>query len=110
MTIYKAQGVTVDRAYVLGDGLNAESGYTALTRGRNQNHLYTPQDQGIDHHGAEPDAEPMFASRDALARSEREALATKIRRFDIYTPDPISPRPRRTAPEAEVDLGMDIGM
>ena len=93
MTIYKAQAVTVDRAYVLGDGLNAESGYTALIRGRDQNHLYTPQDQGIDHHGAEPDA-----------------LATKIRRFDIYTPDPISPRPRRTAPEAEVDLGMDFGM
>ena len=46
MTIYKAQGVTVDRADLLGDGLNAESGHTALTRGRNQNHLYTP----VGHH------------------------------------------------------------
>ena len=110
-TIHKAQGVTVDQALILGNGLNAESGYTALTRGRTENHLYlTPQDQDIDHHGAEPDAEPIFAIRDALARSEREPLATKIRRSDVYVPEPLPPRPRRATPEVEVDLGMDIGM
>ncbi len=110
-TIHKAQGVTVDRAYILGDGLNAESGYTALTRGRTENHLYlTPGDHDIDHHGAEPEAEPMFAIRDALARSEREPLATTIRRTDIYNPEPSPPRPQRARPEVEADLGMDIGM
>ena len=110
-TIHKAQGVTVDQALILGNRLNAESGYTALTRGRTENHLYlTPDDHDIDHHGAEPDPEPMFAIRDALARSEREPLATKIRHSDIYNPEPIPPRPRRATPEVEVDLGMDIGM
>ena len=110
-TIHKAQGITVDQALILGNGLNAESGYTALTRGRTENHLYlTPGDTDVDHHGAEPEPEPMFAIRDALARSEREPLATKIRRADVYVPEPLPPRPRRAAPEVEVDHGMDIGM
>ena len=110
-TIHKAQGITVDQALVLGDGLNAESGYTALTRGRTENHLYlTPDDTDIDHHGAEPEAEPMFAIRDALARSEREPLATNIRRADVYVPEPRAPRPRQATRDVEVDHGMDIGM
>ncbi len=111
MTIHKAQGVTVDRSLVLGTGLSAESGYTALTRGRHENHLYlTPQDHDIDHHGAEPDPEPMFAIRDALARSEREPLATKIRHTDIHTLEPPPLRPWRVTRGVETDHAIDIGM
>jgi conjugative relaxase-like TrwC/TraI family protein len=40
VTIHVAQGMTVDRAYVLGHGLSRESGYTALSRGRDANYLY----------------------------------------------------------------------
>ena len=41
MTVHVAQGLTVDRAFVLaGSGLNRELGYTALSRGRETNHLY----------------------------------------------------------------------
>ena len=41
-TIHKAQGLTVDRAYVLADDrLTRETGYTALSRGRDDNRLYT---------------------------------------------------------------------
>lgn len=43
-TIHKAQGVTVDHALVLADGLTAESGYTALSRGRQTNVLYRTSD------------------------------------------------------------------
>ena len=40
-TIHKSQGATTDRALVLAtDGLGHEAGYTALTRGRVENHLY----------------------------------------------------------------------
>ena len=42
MTIHKAQGLTCDRAYVLGDEhLHREAAYTALSRGRHENQLYT---------------------------------------------------------------------
>ena len=41
MTVHKAQGVTVDRAFMLGtDDLYREMGYVAMSRGRNGNHLY----------------------------------------------------------------------
>ncbi len=41
LTVYKAQGMTCDRAYFLGDGgLFADLAYTGLFRGRHTNHLY----------------------------------------------------------------------
>ncbi len=41
MTVHKAQGVTADRAFVLGtDDLYREMGYVAMSRGRLGNHLY----------------------------------------------------------------------
>jgi hypothetical protein len=41
ITGHAAQGTTVDRAFVLADpSLSQEWGYTALTRGRESNHLY----------------------------------------------------------------------
>ena len=40
-TIHKTQGLTCDVALLLGDdALYAELGYTGLTRGRHENHLY----------------------------------------------------------------------
>jgi conjugative relaxase-like TrwC/TraI family protein len=40
-TVHKSQGLTCDVALLLGDDtLYTELGYTALTRGRHQNHLY----------------------------------------------------------------------
>jgi ATP-dependent exoDNAse (exonuclease V) alpha subunit len=41
ITGHAAQGTTVDRAFVLADpSLSQEWGYTALTRGRESNHIY----------------------------------------------------------------------
>ena len=41
ITIHKAQGLTVDQAFVLGgDDLHREAGYTALSRARTSTHLY----------------------------------------------------------------------
>jgi hypothetical protein len=43
VTVHVAQGLTVDHAYLLADhGLTRELGYTALSRGRHSNHLYSP--------------------------------------------------------------------
>ena len=45
MTVHVAQGLTVDHAFVLaGSGLDRELGYTALSRGRESNHLYAARD------------------------------------------------------------------
>ncbi len=41
LTVHKAQGMTCDHVYFLGDdGLYAELAYTGLSRGRHVNHLY----------------------------------------------------------------------
>ena len=58
MTIHKAQGLTCDRAYVLGDEhLHREAAYTALSRGRHENHLHTarPAHDVDAHHDPEPE-------------------------------------------------------
>jgi len=40
LTVHKAQGLTVDTAYVWAEGLNHNALYTALSRGGHANHLY----------------------------------------------------------------------
>lgn len=56
LTVYKAQGATVDRAHFIGsEDVYREEGYTALTRSRQESRFYL-----VDHH--EPT--PMFG-RDA---------------------------------------------
>jgi conjugative relaxase-like TrwC/TraI family protein len=41
LTVHQAQGLTVDRAFLLGsDALYREAGYVGLSRGRHDNHLY----------------------------------------------------------------------
>ncbi len=80
MTVHKAQGLTSDRAYVLGSpDLYAEAGYTALSRGRYENRLYltAEDDADVDHHGAVEDNGPIARIRVALYRSERQELATR---------------------------------
>jgi hypothetical protein len=45
ITCHVAQGLTVDRAFVLADhDLSRESGYTALSRGRHANYLYATRE------------------------------------------------------------------
>ena len=78
MTAHKAQGLTCDRAYVLGtDDLYAEAGYTALSRGRYENRLYVAVDDEpeVDHHGSLELDDPIDGIRAALHPSERQGLA-----------------------------------
>lgn len=53
-TIHKAQGATIDHALVLAtEELGQQGGYTALSRGRHTNHLYTVA--GDERHAADRD-------------------------------------------------------
>lgn len=102
MTVHKAQGQTCDYCYVLGDEhLYREAGYSALTRGRNENHLHTARtdvDAEIHHH-AEP--EHGYAVQRTLGRSRRQELAIhQLQQHELET------RQR----SQHVDQGLDVGM
>jgi hypothetical protein len=76
-TIHKAQGLTVDQAFVLGDDtLYQEAGYVALSRGRAQNRLYVvarPDDH--EHHAPAPERSPLDQLAGALRVSRAQELA-----------------------------------
>ncbi len=70
MTVHKAQGVTVDRAFVLGtDDLYREMGYVAMSRGRLGNHLYVV---------GEPTREIEPLHGPSLERSNEELLVAAL--------------------------------
>ncbi|MEM9202875.1 MAG: MobF family relaxase [Actinomycetota bacterium] len=82
-TVHKAQGVTCDRALVVGDrGLYRESAYVAMSRARTRSHLYltttevnalaeAPHDRGLTVEG--PDT-PRDVLERRLGRSARQRL------------------------------------
>ena len=80
ITAHIAQGVTVDRAFVLvGDGVTRESTYVALSRGRHSNHLYLARDQDHAREEFAPSdphrRDPVACLAAALATSSAQALA-----------------------------------
>lgn len=96
VTCHVAQGATVDRAFVLADsGLCQEWGYTALTRGREANHLYVSQDLAFERDEYGPRGQQDVAAHPidrlalALTRSEAQPLALESGGFE--------PRDRETA-------------
>jgi ATP-dependent exoDNAse (exonuclease V) alpha subunit len=96
MTIHKAQGLTCDRAFVLGDELlHREAAYTALSRGRHENRLYTVLPGKYESHLPDSVGPDTGVSR-ALERSRSKGLATERRRSEQLR-------------GAEVDHGIDIG-
>jgi ATP-dependent exoDNAse (exonuclease V) alpha subunit len=102
MTIHKAQGQTCAYAYVLGDEhLYQEAGYSALTRGRNENHLHTARTETDPeiHHDPEPDYGYGYATvLRTLDRSRQQELAIhRLRRLELET--------RRTSRSVDRDLG-----
>ena len=78
MTVHKAQGVTADTCRVLvGDAMTREQLYTALSRGRSENHLYLedPDRRALDRHAREltPTADQVLQS--AVQRSGSQHMA-----------------------------------
>jgi conjugative relaxase-like TrwC/TraI family protein len=81
-TVHKNQGATCDRAYLLtSDSLRRELGYVGLSRGRNDNRIWTTSDRDTDvsvevAHGTEPEApDPLADLRHAMATSGAHHLA-----------------------------------
>jgi conjugative relaxase-like TrwC/TraI family protein len=114
-TIHKAQGATVDRCLILADdSASREHAYTALSRGRHGNDLYTTaQDpRADDRHTREQRPDPPQGLRSALSRSGAKHLA-----LDHLHPGPaLSPDDLRSERDRLVeqlgpeppDLSMDV--
>jgi conjugative relaxase-like TrwC/TraI family protein len=80
ITKYGAQGMTVDRAFVvLGDGLSKEDAYTALTRAREGTELYAVSREPVERAEIAPAKEERKLGTDELGRqmerTEQRALA-----------------------------------
>jgi ATP-dependent exoDNAse (exonuclease V) alpha subunit len=80
ITKYGAQGMTVDRAFVvLGDGLSKEEAYTALTRAREGTELYAVTREPVERAEIAPANEERKLDAAELGRqverSEQRALA-----------------------------------
>jgi Ti-type conjugative transfer relaxase TraA len=79
LTAHKAQGATVDRAFVLGsDDLYREWGYTALSRHRDEARFYLVSPASVERHlpGVEPDEDPIGRQLvDMLGDSHAKTLA-----------------------------------
>jgi len=100
-TIHKAQGRSVDRVFVLGDdSFSTESGYTALTRGRDANAVYLVSPGRDAGHGLAPEIDPVVAFAQALGRSSAKTAA--IDHLGPEGPIPTRPSPAREAPVLEV--------
>lgn len=68
-TIHKAQGATVDRSLVLATPeVGLEAAYTALTRGRDENHLYLADREDPGHHHLERNRAKHLATDTGLTR------------------------------------------
>jgi conjugative relaxase-like TrwC/TraI family protein len=80
ITKYGAQGMTVDRAFVvLGDGLSKEEAYTALTRAREGTELYAVSREAVERSEIAPAQEERKLGAVELGRqmerAEQRALA-----------------------------------
>ncbi len=83
ISIHKAQGMTCDASYVLGDDqLYLEAGYTALSRGRQRNELYAVATRDAAHDCSDAhdlDGHDIIAT---LNRTRAQEMATDLRPND----------------------------
>ena len=80
LTVFRAQGITVDHAFVLGDdSLFQEAAYTQLSRGRLSNSLYVTAPENprweIGHHAEDERRDALEGLVEALARSREQTMA-----------------------------------
>ena len=77
-TIHKAQGLTVDRCFVLADdAATREHAYTALSRGRRHNELFVVHDdqRRDERHGPEVEPDSLTRLRAAIGRTVGQRMA-----------------------------------
>jgi hypothetical protein len=85
MTVHKAQGLTVDHAFLYGTGaLTREAGYVGMSRGQRENHVYAlprdfarTADSDSRYIGPVEDGRVMAELVERLERSRTHSLASR---------------------------------
>jgi hypothetical protein len=110
LTIHKAQGMTVERAFVLSsESLSRESGYVAMSRATESTELFVPLDPGIDEAGHDPrgrmPGDPLseVARRLAVSRAKQLALFEAESAESAGEQDPALRRSLRSSDGDDVD-------
>jgi ATP-dependent exoDNAse (exonuclease V) alpha subunit len=115
LTVFRAQGVTVDHAFVLADEtLFQEAAYTAMSRGRTSNHLYATM---ADDLRSEVGREVPDDRRDAMASLVTSLSASREQTMAIDHLPETAPAPRQRPVSDEwkrdhsydSDFGLDDG-
>jgi hypothetical protein len=101
ITGHVAQGLTVDRTFVLADAaIDREWAYVALSRGRHSNQLYLPEQRDDDRAEIAPTSRPASDAIDRLAaqlnRSRAQVLAIDSGRAATTDIDAATDRVRAT--------------
>ncbi len=79
VTVHKAQGATCDIALLWGTNLNAEAGYTGLTRGRQRNRTFVLTENQIGEHLPPEHRDPVQLMADRLSASAARPAAVGSR-------------------------------
>ena len=97
MTVFRSQGITVDHTFLLGnDTLFQEAGYTALSRGRLSNHLYSvasenPRAEIAHLNEVTPHQDALAGLVDALSRAtNRPWLSSRYRLAAPVSASPVT--------------------
>jgi conjugative relaxase-like TrwC/TraI family protein len=99
ITCHVAQGVTVDRAFVLADdSLTSELGYTAMSRGRHRNDLY------VADRPDEPRAEYAPVQAEHRTALDRLVAALQDERAAVLAIDSGRPDPEQKLAQAQRQL------
>jgi hypothetical protein len=78
VTLHKAQGATLDQAFVLADEtVTRQRGYSSMSRGADRNDLYAigADEPDDDHHAREEEPDPLEHLWTTLARSQDKTMA-----------------------------------
>ena len=81
LTIHKAQGATCDVALVWGENLGAESGYTAMTRGRLRNRVFVMAERSGGEHLPPEQRDPTQYLAQRLSATAKMPAAIDARRL-----------------------------
>jgi len=86
--VYKAQGLTTDRALVLTGGwqTDRETSYVALTRAREQTDIYTSRED-LGHAGIDKDALDRLADRVRESHAQQASISRAEREPEFGDPD-----------------------
>jgi ATP-dependent exoDNAse (exonuclease V) alpha subunit len=102
LTCHKAQGQTLDRALVVASAaMGRETAYVALSRGREENHLYLAPEAAATDPGPEWLLDAVMTTTDQqFRRSARHLLATR----QVGERDERHSRPRVSTPQPDRGL------